>query len=266
MWGRVFLRLWLVFTDATTKLNPTLHPDRFSLPVLPRFSDDRGWRCRRLSIQNAPPETAIYMSENHLRVRERERTWALTRSEGDSLEGSLKLSLGGFFKLPFRSLSTSILPRFSVDLETGGFHFRSSMTWSFYIFLFVVRSLYLFLGEKEGLSRAAHWWSSTEESVIYDDCNLSTIDAGGISESLAHGMADLVSYGNADRDIEQVRASLDLSLHFSTIYYEIDRSCYLCPFYLRMHLCEERIPPKRVRLRGFSLQPNVLLFNVTHFP
>ena len=32
---------------------------------------------------------------------------------------------------------------------------------------------------------------------------------------LSHGMADLVSYGNADRDIEQVRLSLSLCLSVS---------------------------------------------------
>ena len=29
-------------------------------------------------------------------------------------------------------------------------------------------------------------------------------EGGGVSANLSHGMADLVSYGNAERDVEQV--------------------------------------------------------------
>lgn len=37
--------------------------------------------------------------------------------------------------------------------------------------------------------------------------------------NLSHGMADLVSYGNADRDIEQVSSSFFTFLrHFSSIF------------------------------------------------
>lgn len=54
-----------------------------------------------------------------------------------------------------------------------------------------------------GRGRGCLWWP---------ELRLAIREGGGILVNLSHGMADLVSYGNADRDIEQVSLLFSVSL------------------------------------------------------